>query len=331
MISSPGTTGPASTTSSGLAHFPVALFSAVMGLGGLSLAWRRAAKVWGVPELVGEALFVLAAVVFVVLAATYALKWVRHPEAVRAELRHPVKMAFVPTVTISLLLLATAGQDLIRPVATGLWWVGALGHLALTIVILSAWFGRADITLGQVTPAWLIPIVGNVVTPLAAPEIGSVDLGWFAFSVGVVFWLAFLPVLLQRVLLHEMPIPDKLVPTLAIFIAPPAVAMLSWQSLTGQVDDPVGRVLHSVAVMFALLLLAQVARLRRVPFAVPYWAYSFPLAAVATASVAMAGALDTVAYDALAIVLLALTSLVVAVVGFLSIRALARGTLFGPE
>lgn len=169
----------------------------------------------------------IAAVVFVVLASLYVAKWIRYPEAVQAELRHPVKMSFVPTVTISLLLLATAGQDLITPVAIGLWWVGALGHLALTVVVLSAWFGRPDITLGQVTPAWLIPIVGNVVTPLAAPALGSIDLAWFAFSVGLVFWLAFLPILLQRVLLHEVPIPDKLLPTLAIFIAPPAVAMLS--------------------------------------------------------------------------------------------------------
>ncbi len=324
------TTSPQSTDS-GLAHVPVALFSAVMGISGLSLAWRRAAQVWGVPELVGQALFAVAGVVFVVLAATYALKWIRYPEAVQAEWRHPVQMSFVPTVTISLLLLATAGQDLIRPFAIGLWWIGALGHLALTVAVLSAWFGRADITLGQVTPAWLIPIVGNVVTPLAVPGIGSIDLAWFAFSVGLIFWLALLPLLLQRVLLNEAPIPDKLLPTLAIFMAPPAVTMLSWQSLTGSLDDPAGRILHSAAVMFALLLLAQVTRLRTVPFAVPYWAYSFPLAALTAASIAMAAALNSSAYDVLAIALLALTTLLVAVVGFLSLRAVARGTLFVPD
>lgn len=236
-------------------------------------------------------------------------------------------MAFVPTVTISMLLLATAGQDLMKPVATGLWWVGALGHLVLTVAIISAWFGRPDITLNHVTPAWFIPIVGNAITPIAAPNLGSVDLAWFSFSVGIIFWLALLPVLLYRVLLHDAPIPGKLLPTLAIFIAPPAVAMLSWQALTGEAADPVARVLHSAAVMFALLLLAQVARLRRIPFAVPYWAYSFPLAAVATASITVAGALESTAYDVLAILLLAMATLVVAVAGFLTLRALGRGTL----
>lgn len=318
-------------TTSRLAHLPVTLFSVVMGLAGLSLAWRRAAHVWDVPEIVGEALFVLAAAVFVLIAAAYVAKWLRHPDAVRAELRHPVKMSFVPTVTISLLLLATAGQDLVEDLATVLWWVGATGHLALTVVVLSAWFGRPDITLSQVTPAWFIPIVGNVVTPLAAPALGSVDLAWFAFSVGLIFWLGLLPLLLHRILLHEVPLPDKLLPTLAIFIAPPAVAMLSWQALTGEVVDPVSRILHSAAVMFTLLLVAQAARLRTIPFAVPYWAYSFPLAAVSAASIAAAAALDSSLYDVLAVSLLGLTTLVVAVVGALTVRALARGTLFVAE
>lgn len=318
-------------TTSRLAQVPVTLFSVVMGLAGLSLAWRRAAHVWDVPEVVGESLFVLASAVFVLIAAAYVAKWVRHPDAVRAELRHPVKMSFVPTVTISLLLLGTAGQDLVEDLATVLWWVGATGHLALTVVVLSAWFGRPDITLSQVTPAWFIPIVGNVVTPLAAPALGSVDLAWFSFSVGLIFWLGLLPLLLHRILLHEVPLPDKLLPTLAIFIAPPAVAMLSWQALTGETLDPVSRILHSVAVMFTLLLVAQVARLRTIPFAVPYWAYSFPLAAVATASIVMAAALESTLYDALAVFLLGLTTLVVAVVGALTLRALARGSLFVPE
>ena len=60
----------------------------------------------------------------------------------------------------------------------------------------------------------------------------------FFFFVGIVFWLGLLPLLLQRVMLHDPPLPAKLLPTIAIFIAPPAVAMLSWQALTGVADGP---------------------------------------------------------------------------------------------
>jgi hypothetical protein len=59
-----------------------------------------------------------------------------------------------------------------------------------------------------------------VITPLAATEIGSLELAWFAFGVGMVFWLALLPLMLHRVLLYDHPLPAKLLPTLAIFVAP---------------------------------------------------------------------------------------------------------------
>ncbi|MEO3782648.1 SLAC1 anion channel family protein [Actinocorallia sp. B10E7] len=314
-----------------LEHLPVSLFSVVMGLGGLSLAWRRAARVWDVPEWISEVVFAVALAVFVLVAGLYAAKWIRHTAAARAELRHPVRMAFVPTITISLLLLATAGQDLLPGAAAAAWWAGAVGHLVLTVLVLSAWFGRPDITLSQVTPAWFIPIVGNVITPLAAASLGSADLAWFSFGVGVVFWLGLLPLLLHRVLLHEVPLPQKMLPTLAIFIAPPAVVMLSWQALTGAVADPLGRILYAAAMMFTVLLLAQFARLRTIPFAVPYWAYSFPLAAAATAAIAMAEATPAPVYDVVALALLAFVTVVVAVVGTLTLRAVARREICVPE
>lgn len=314
-----------------LEHFPVTLFSSVMGLAGLALAWRRAAKAWDVPAWPALAWFWVSLAVFVVVAGLYAAKWVRFPAAARAEVRHPVRMTFLPTITISLLLLATAGQDVVRPAAQVAWWVGALGQVVLTVAVLSAWVGRADILHHHVTPAWFIPIVGNIVTPLAAPAIGSVELGWFGFGVGIVFWVGLLPLLLQRVFLEPQQLPQKLLPTLAIFIAPPAVGGLAWQSLTGHVDDPVGRVLFTSAGMFTLLLLAQAVTLRRVPFALPYWAYSFPLAAMTTLTIAMAGARRMWGYDLLGAVLLAGTTLLVAVVAVLTVRAVVRKEICVPE
>lgn len=314
-----------------LAHLPVTLFSSVMGLGGLSLAWRRADRVWDLPSWPALVFLALATVAFVVVAGLYAAKWARHPTAARAELAHPVRMTFAPTATISLLVLATAGQDVAPALASVLWWVGALGHLSATIAIISVWFARADIVHASVTPAWFIPVVGNVITPLAAAELGSVELAWFAFGVGIVFWVALLPLLLQRVVLHEPPLPAKLLPTIAIFAAPPAVSLLSWQALTGSVDDPVGRVLYAAAMVFVALLLAQVRRLRHLPFALPAWAYTFPLAAAAAAAVAMAGARPQVAYDVVAAALLGATTVLVLAVAALTLRAARRRQICVPE
>ncbi len=312
-------------------HVPVTLFSAVMGIGGLSLAWRRAGLVWGLPAWPADLFFWVALGVFALVAVLYAAKWLRYPAVAWAEVQHPIRMTFVPTITISVIILATAGQDHFLTLAKVGWWVGSVGHLVLTVAVLTAWFSRADILHSHVTPAWFIPIVGNVITPLAAPRIGSVEFAWFSFGIGIVFWLGLLPLLFQRVLLHDHPLPQKLLPTIAIFIAPPAVSMLSWQSLTGTVDDPVGRVLFSAAMMFTLLLFAQALRLRAIPFALPYWAYSFPLAAASAAAIAMAKARDSALYDAVGGVLLGVTTLVVLVVGALTVRAAARRQICVPE
>ena len=314
-----------------LAHLPVTLFASVMGLGGLSLAWRRAANVWDLPQWPALTALALATLAFVTVGLLYGLKWARYPAAARAELRHPVRMTFAPTITISVLVLATAGQDVAPALASTLWWIGAVGHLAATVAVLSAWFSRPDIGPTAMTPAWFIPVVGNVITPLAAAELGSVELAWFAFGVGIVFWLGLLPLLLHRVLLHDPPLPAKLLPTIAIFIAPPAVAMLSWQALTGSADGPVVRVLYAAAMVFVVLLVAQVPRLRRLPFALPAWAYTFPMAAASAAAISMAAARPQVTYDVVAVLLLSGTTALVLAVGALTLRAAARRQICVPE
>lgn len=328
----PSSTTAATLRTGSLQHLPVTLFASVMGIGGLSLAWRRAALVWDVPRWPMQLLFWLALGVFVVVAAAYAAKWLRHPAAARAELRHPIRMAFVPTITISLIVLATAGQDLLPAgVPQTMWWVGGVGHLLLTVAVIGAWFERQDIGLTQVTPAWFIPVVGNVVTPLAAPHLGSTELAWLAFGVGLTFWVALLPLLLLRVLLHGDPLPPKLLPTIAIFVAPPAVAGISWATLQQGGVDPMVRILYAATLAFLVVAAAQLPRLVRVPFGLPYWAYTFPLAAAAAFTVLMAGGLPSPAYDAVAVVVLTLATVVVIGVSARTLVALARRQICLPE
>lgn len=303
-----------------LQHLPVTLFSSVMGIEGLSIAWRNASATWGISQWPSEILLWMGLGVFVVVATLYCAKWVQYPSAARAEIAHPIRMVFLPTITISLLLIATAGHHQLGDAAAPLWWLGAVGHFCLTVYIVSAWFAREDITLTHVTPAWFIPIVGNIITPLAAHRLGSMELAWFSFSVGLVFWIGFMPIILRRLLLHNPSIPQKLLPTLAIFLAPPSIGMVSWQALTGAQADPVSRILLSAGLAFACVLAAQLGSLWRVPFALPYWAYTFPLAALTSASLVFARQVTAIGYDIIAVVLLAVTTIIVCVVSAGTVR-----------
>ncbi|MEJ2578285.1 MAG: SLAC1 anion channel family protein, partial [Kineosporiaceae bacterium] len=273
---------PGSQPSAGLAHLPVGVFATVMGIGGTSLAWRWAVPTLHAPTAIADLLAWTALGVFILVSATYLTKVVRHPAAVRAEWRHPVALAFAPTSSIAVLLLATAFWEILPGLSAVLWWVGAAAQLILTLDVLRVWIADQRFQPQHVHPAWFIPVVGNLVVPLAGVRHAGVEVSWFFFSVGAVYWLALLAVVLNRLFVGGE-LPSALAPTLAVLIAPPAVGALSWHALGGTAHDPFGQILLNVAFFQALLLLTQVRQLARIPFAFPSWALSFPLAGLAAA------------------------------------------------
>ncbi|MCA3218304.1 MAG: hypothetical protein ING59_07050 [Burkholderiales bacterium] len=92
----PAAQPPGTAKAPPLARLPVTLFAGVMGLMGLGLASHRAAPVLGAPVAVGSAIVPLVSVLFAVLVVIYATKALRHPQAVRAEWLHPVRIALFP-------------------------------------------------------------------------------------------------------------------------------------------------------------------------------------------------------------------------------------------
>jgi hypothetical protein len=71
-----------------ISQLPINLFASVMGVTGLSLAWREAAKSIGVHALPGELIGWSGTLIFLGLAGGYVAKWVRHPSAVASEFPH---------------------------------------------------------------------------------------------------------------------------------------------------------------------------------------------------------------------------------------------------
>jgi tellurite resistance protein len=314
-----------------LKHFPVTFFATVMGLAGLSLAWQRAATVLGTPVAVGETLFWAAAAAGAAVVAAYAVKVARHPVAVRAEARHPVRLAFLPTIGIALVLVAAAGQDIAPRLAEALWWSGAAGQLLLTLFVLSSWVSRPTFAPGQVTPAWFIPVVGLVAVPLAGVRFAPDGLSWFFFASGTLFWVVLLPLVLGRLFVHDQPVPAPLLPTLAVLVAPPAVIMLAYLRLVpGAFDSPVPQAIYDVAVFFALLVVTQAGTLLRLPFTLSWWAYSFPLAALSVATTVMAGQYGGALEPAAWVLLVGVTALIT----LLAVRtalAMSRRQICVPE
>src|SRR5581483_7051395 len=102
------TTKAGATSAAWIARMPVAMFGAVLGIGGLAIGWRTAARMFGLPEIIGESLSILGAATFALLIVLYLAKLLRAPQAVQAELLHPGQSSFFGTLTISFTLLAAA-------------------------------------------------------------------------------------------------------------------------------------------------------------------------------------------------------------------------------
>ena len=316
-------------SSSRLENFPISFFAMVMGLAGLAISWEKAQTMFELPLLLGHALTSFAGLVFILLASVYLLKLIRFRSAVMRELHHPILLNFFPTISISLILLSIATLQMAPNLSHLLWIGGTALHLGLTLYVMNIWIHHEKFEIHHMNPAWFIPVVGNVLVPIAGLKLGYVEISWFSFSIGILFWLILLTIIFNRVLFHN-PLPEKLMPTFFILIAPPAVGFIAYFQLTGQLD-PFAHVLYYVGLFLTLLLLTQTARFARLRFFLSWWAYSFPLAAITLATLLMYEISGGRAFQTLGLLLLGLLSLVVVFLLYRTLKAIAAKKICQPE
>ena len=328
MTDAPATQTPQDAAPS-VAHFPLPLFAASMGLMGFTLTLQRAEAAMGSGRWISTLVLVFAVLVFLSTCAGYLVKILRHPEEVRGDWNHPVRIAFFPAISISVLLLATAIMPLSEGLARILWMLGAAGQAVLTLAVVANWIGARAFLAPQLSPAWFIPAVGNVVAPIAGSHLGLTELSWYFFSVGLIFWIILLTLVMNRLMFHE-PLPGKLQPTLVILIAPAAVGFIAYFNLSGEVDA-FARILINAGYLFFLVVLTQIRAFMRIPFALSFWALSFPIAALSIASFIFARETGSGFHLSVAYALAALLAVIIVVLVLRTFRAALGGHIFKPE
>lgn len=311
-----------------LEYLPVGLFGSVMGLTGLSVAWRLAHARYGAPVVVADAVGAVAVMAFVVVGIGYAVKAATAPDAVRAEFHHPIAGNLFGTILISLLLLPIVLAPVALRVAQAMWTVGAVGMVVFAWLIVTRWMSDRQ-QVAHATPAWIIPVVGLLDIPLALPTLGLPSMHGlmvFALAVGLFFAVPLFTLIVSR-LIFDAPMPDALLPSLLILIAPFAVGYSTYVLTVGH-PDLFADALYMLTLFMLAVLLGRLRKLRSCcPFRVAWWAVSFPLAASAIAGLRFAAAEPGLVPDAIAIALLALATIAI---GGLLVRTLigvAQGEL----
>jgi tellurite resistance protein len=302
---------------------PLPLFASVMGTCGLGLVWHVVEHRWQLQPVVSAGLTVLAAVLLVVLLASYGFKTLRYRDKVLKELRNPGRINFLPAISINLILLGILSRPWLEGVSNALWMIGAALQLVLTITIVTIWL-NSERPPNSLNPAWFIPAVGNILIPVASVPAGYLMTGWFFFSVGLFYWIILGTIVFYRLVIGDA-LEKPMRPTLAILMAPPAVAFLAWLQL-GSGSGGVGMVLYFIALLNFLLLIPQVPAFLKLPFFPSWWAYTFPLAAFTVATFRFADASGAVG-DPILIGLAMFATVVIATVAARTLLAVKRGEL----
>lgn len=317
------------TDSNRLQFFPISFFAMVMGLAGLSIAWHKAQQILSINPAIDSLAALFATFSFIAFSLIYFTKILKHRAAVAEELHHPIKLNFFPTISISLILLSIIALPYNEGLASGLWTLGSLMHLLFTQYVMNSWIHHEHYEIHHINPAWFIPVVGNVLIPITGVELGYLEISWFFFSIGIIFWLVLFTIIFYRVLFHN-PLPGKLMPTFFILIAPPAVGFIAYTKLNGDIDN-FARVLYYGGLFLTLLFLTQAGRFISLPFALSWWAYSFPLAAITLATFVMFELTGAVLFQTLGIGLLALLTLIVGLLIYRTFLAARAGQICKPE
>lgn len=313
-------------------HLGFAWFAMVMGLCGLSLAWHRASALWGeAAVLVSAAWGVLAACALSALMVATALRLWWFPEAVRSDLKHPVRHVFVAAMPASWVLMASVGavHGGVSVWADALWMLGSASLMVVSGVVVLSWF-RSDLSQDRfwlgMTPALFIPVVGNVLPALAGVVLGHSVWASVQYGLAVLLWPVAWGLIGWRI--RRLGLwPERLLPLTFITVAPPSVLALSGLNLGVPQWLVVG--CWCVALLFLCGSAAVACGVFKQAFGMPFWGMSFPLAAFAALSLVMS--LDRVGAQLWALAGLLLVTALVAWLLLATLAGLWQGRLLVPE
>lgn len=300
------------------------LFGIGFGLAGLAGSWQAAAQTTSAPDWVAGALAVVAAAAWLAVGAAWVAQLARGLRSLSGELHDGVLGPYVSLLPIVGMLLAL---DL-YPHALGAGRV-LFGVFAAATVLLGGWLtGQwiADrVDLDALHPGYFLPTVaGGLIAAQGAAQAGWPGPARALFGIGILPWLLLGPLILARPIIRP-PLPAALSPTLAIEVAPPALAGNAYLALTGGRFDTVTWALAGFTGLMVVAQLRLIPLYRRAPFGPGSWSFAFTYATVATFALHWIGHEHPPGAAAWTWTVLSLITIIIAAIAARTLLALAQG------
>ena len=353
-------------------HFGPQWFAPTMGLGALAIALHLAGEFLRVPALLtaSQGVTALTGVVTAVFVLPWLLRFVQYPDAVAADLSHPIRSQFFPTMPISLLIVGVAlrttmggvlPKGLLDAVSLWLFALGSVGVFGFGILLSAILFTNTNIGTKHGVFAWYIPPVSHIIIPILGMKLlrSGLDGGLLgdalyitslaAMGVGVFMFLFLAPIVLHRYAYEDLP-DAKLAPTFLIGVAPTSVLIIDAVHIVHVLESGAAVAIGAAGVVpalklvvgllwgfsawWALLTVAIVLHYvthDQHPFAFTWWAYTFPLGAFAIATNATGRLLGLGGLNYLSAAVTGLLLLVVLTTTTFTGDLVRKGEAFVPE
>ena len=263
-----------------LLAIPPNFYAITFGLVGLARVWHLAGSLYGLSAGIGDALFLVAAVIFLLFFAALVIKLVLVPKTVLADLTDAAIGPFFSMLPIIGMLLAVGLEPYAFDAARILFLV-----FFVAMVLLGGWYMCQWIVTAQdadtFSPGYFLPsVAGGLLGADSAASFGLTGLGWMSFGIGIISWLILGPIIFNR-LYFRPGLPATLIPMLAIVIVPSVIAGNAYFVLTGGRIDLLAYVLAGYTVLMALVQLRLLPLYLKLKFTPGFWAFTFAYAATA--------------------------------------------------
>ncbi|ADI09713.1 potassium-tellurite ethidium and proflavin transporter [Streptomyces bingchenggensis BCW-1] len=307
------------------------IFGMAFGLAGLGGTWVTAGQAGHVPVIVGRALMGLAAVVWLVSVGWYLRYVCGGRGRLRADLEDPVASPFASLALIAPMLLAAQG---LAPYSLTAGRVLVDVFLVLTVLfggwLTGQWICR-PMELDQMHPGYYLPTVaGGLVACASAAKVGQTRLAEVMFGFGVICWFILGSMIGGR-LFHRPRLPAPLLPTMAIEVAPAAIASVAYFALDQGRVDFIAAALAGYGLLMVIVQLRLIPLYARLRFSVGTWAFTFSWAVVATTTLHWIDAGKPAGHLVYTYLVLAAVTVLIGAIAARTVLALARGELLTPS
>ena len=333
---------PENVGAQSIAHITPNWFGAVMGTGIVATAATTLPVGAAVLRPFAIAVWVVAVLMLLVLTIAFAGHWFQHTDHARAYARHPVMGHFYGAPAMALLTVGAAtllvGGDVIGE-HPAVWTDGLLWCAGTTIgVATSVWLPYSMMTRpagdrGVAMPCWLM----SVVPPMVSATTGALLIGhlptgqvrltmlcacYGLFGLGLILGMITMTLVYARAV-HDGPPAGAAAPTFWITLGligqSITAANLLGGAAAGVFDGDQAGIALGLRVfgigygmvmagfgtaMFALAVAVTVRAVRRrMPFALTWWSFTFPVGTCVTGLAALGKGLDARGVEAASVVL----------------------------